>query len=401
MTDHREIGIQQELFFFSEYSPGSAFFLPKGMIIYNKLIDLIKQEYVKRDFTEVSTPVIFKKELWEISGHWEKYKKNMFKICDENNGTDGKDMFCNKPMNCPAHCLMYKFKARSYKELPLRFADFGVLHRNELTGALTGLTRVRKFSQDDAHIFCRRSQIKTEIIGCIVFLEKIYGIFGFEFDIGFSTRPEQYIGDLELWNEAEQILLDILTEWGRPWKLNEGDGAFYGPKIDFHIKDSIGRSHQCATIQLDFHQPIRFELNYATDNGTYETPVIVHRAIYGSLERFIAILCEHYKGKFPFWMSPRQVTIVTINGDQMDYANELRSILINKGYNADIDTSEHVLNKKIAVAQASHYNYILVVGKREADGKTVNVRYRDSNEKKVMSTLELLKEMKAKRLAYQ
>jgi threonyl-tRNA synthetase len=390
VIDHREIGIQQELFFPSEYSPGSYFFLPHGTRIYNKLMELIKQEYFEREFTEIITPIMFKKELWEISGHWEKYEKNMFKIANKN---ESNEIFCNKPMNCPSHCLTYKFKTRSYKELPLRFADFGSLHRNELTGALTGLTRVRKFSQDDAHIFCRKSQIKSEIISCINFLEKIYGIFGFEFDINLSTRPAEYIGELDLWNIAEENLKDILIEWGRPWKLNEGDGAFYGPKIDFHIKDSLGRNHQCATIQLDFNLPVRFKLEYTTENNEPETPVIIHRAIYGSIERFMAILCEHFKGKFPFWLSPRQAIIIPINNSCLEYANKIKSQLLAKKYYVDVDTTDHILKQKIVEAEISKYNYILVVGKKEMTDSTINVRYRNLD-KRVLSLDQLLLEFK-------
>jgi len=263
---------------------------------------------------------MFNSKLWETSGHWANYKENMFTFkCDD---TD----FALKPMNCPGHCLMFDHRDRSYKELPIRFADFGVLHRNELSGALTGLTRVRRFQQDDAHIFCAQDQIKSELKGALNFMARVYGIFGFKFSLELSTRPEKFLGDIEVWNRAEKQLEEQLNEFkaetGSEWKLNPGDGAFYGPKIDIHIKDAIHRSHQCATIQLDFQLPIRFDLKFSNNQDKPEKPVIIHRAILGSVERFMAILIEHTAGKWPFWISPRQVVMVPVNARNLDYAKK-------------------------------------------------------------------------------
>ena len=291
--DHRKLGKEMDLFMFHEYSPGSAFFLPHGTRVYNKLVDFIKQEYRMRGFDEVITPNMYNVKLWETSGHWLNYQENMFSFDVE------KDKFGLKPMNCPGHCLMFKLKDRSYRELPLRYADFGVLHRNEFSGALSGLTRVRRFCQDDAHIFCMTSQIKSEMLGCLDFLQHVYGIFGFTFELKLSTRPEKHLGDLETWNEAESLLRQSLDEFGKPWTLNEGDGAFYGPKIDITVRDALNRAHQCATIQLDFQMPQRFGLEYRSDNGL-DRPVMIHRAIMGSAERFFAILLEHFAGKWYF-----------------------------------------------------------------------------------------------------
>jgi len=301
--DHRKIGKEQELFFFHELSPGSCFFLPHGARIYNTLMDLMKSEYRKRGFNEVVTPNMYNVKLWETSGHSLKYKEDMFTLEVE------KEQFGLKPMNCPGHCLMFGHKERSYRELPIRFADFGVLHRNEMSGALTGLTRVRRFQQDDAHIFCKGDQLETEMTDCFDFLEKIYGIFGFEFTLKLSTRPENYLGDIAVWNNAEKKLEDALEKYAPgKWELNAGDGAFYGPKIDITVSDALKRKHQCATIQLDFQLPERFKLEYRTEypdsESTFARPVIIHRAILGSVERMIAILIEHFAGANSHFGSP-------------------------------------------------------------------------------------------------
>jgi len=286
-----------------------------------------------------------------------------------------------KPMNCPGHCLMFGHRSRSYRELPLRLADFGVLHRNELSGALTGLTRVRRFQQDDAHIFCTHEMIGSEIKSCLEFMEHVYGVFGFEFDLELSTRPERYIGKIEVWNEAEKALEVALNNFGRPWKLNPGDGAFYGPKIDIHIQDALKRSHQCATIQLDFCLPERFKLEYQSgdeEGSKTKRPVIIHRAILGSVERMLANLCEHFAGKWPFWLSPRQVVIVPVSEKFFDYAEELRQQVHNHDVSVDVDFSDETLQKKVRKAQLAQYNYILVVGQEEQSTKTANVRTRDN-----------------------
>uniref|UniRef100_A0A8C0LA04 threonine--tRNA ligase n=1 Tax=Canis lupus dingo TaxID=286419 RepID=A0A8C0LA04_CANLU len=313
--DHRKVGKEQELFFFHDLSPGSCFFLPRGAFIYNTLMDFIREEYHRRNFTEVLSPNMFNSKLWETSGHWQHYSENMFTFDIE------KDTFALKPMNCPGHCLMFAHRPRSWREMPVRLADFGVLHRNELSGTLSGLTRVRRFQQDDAHIFCTVEQIEEEIKGCLQFLQSVYSTFGFSFQLNLSTRPENFLGEVELWDEAEKQLQNSLVEFGKPWKMNPGDGAFYGPKIDIKIKDAIGRYHQCATIQLDFQLPIRFNLTYVSKDGDDKrNPVIIHRAILGSVERMIAILSENYGGKWPFWLSPRQVMVIPVGPTCEKYA---------------------------------------------------------------------------------
>lgn len=391
LLDHRKIGHDQRLFFFSEHSPGSAFFLPNGVKIYNKLQQLLRDEYFNRDYNEVMTPVIAKDSLWKISGHWDKYKENMFCLqCKD----ESESQYALSAMNCPKHCIMFKHVPRSYKELPLRFADFGALHRNELTGSLTGLTRVRKFHQDDAHIFVTRSQIKSEIKDCLDFITSIYEKFGFKFEIGLSTRPDNYIGDINLWNEAEQQLKEILDESKIEYYVKEKDGAFYGCKIDIQLTDSLGRKHQCATIQLDFNLPNEFKLEYVDENGKFEQPVMIHRAIYGSFERFMAILCEHYQGKFPFWLNYNQVIIIPISDKFIDYSNKLKQKLRSKKYCVDVDTSTNLLKEKIYNAQHNKYNYILIVGQNEMDNETVSIRYRDNNTKKNVSISDLLTELK-------
>ncbi|XP_037883178.1 threonine--tRNA ligase 1, cytoplasmic isoform X1 [Glossina fuscipes] len=371
--DHRKIGREQELFFFHELSPGSCFFQPRGAHIYNTLMNFIKSEYRKRGFQEVISPNIYNSKLWVTSGHWQHYAENMFSFEAE------KETFALKPMNCPGHCLMFDNRNRSWRELPLRMADFGVLHRNELSGALTGLTRVRRFQQDDAHIFCAPDQIKSEMKGCLDFLRHVYTIFGFSFNLVLSTRPEKYLGELEQWNAAEKALAESLDEFGLPWKENPGDGAFYGPKIDITIMDALKRAHQCATIQLDFQLPIRFNLHYVADDGEKKRPVIIHRAILGSVERMIAILTENYAGKWPFWLSPRQVMVVPVGPHFDEYAQSVRDQLHCAGFmvEADLDAGD-TMNKKIRNAQLAQFNFILVVGEKERSSGTVNVRTRDN-----------------------
>ncbi|KAK0086695.1 hypothetical protein PV325_002692 [Microctonus aethiopoides] len=371
--DHRKIGREQELFFFHELSPGSCFFQPRGAHIYNTLIDLIRSEYKKRGFQEVVTPNIYNSKLWQASGHWQHYAENMFSFDVE------KETFALKPMNCPGHCLMFDVRNRSWRELPLRMADFGVLHRNELSGALTGLTRVRRFQQDDAHIFCAPDQIRTEVSSCLEFLKQIYSIFGFTFKLCLSTRPEKYLGDISVWDNAEKALADSLDAFGIPWTINPQDGAFYGPKIDITLTDAVKRSHQCATIQLDFQLPIRFNLSYINEHGEKKKPVIIHRAILGSVERMIAILTESFAGKWPFWLSPRQVMVIPV-GPQFDqYATQVQEKLWDAGFMAEVDIDHSdTMNKKIRNAQLAQFNFVLVVGEKERTGETVNVRTRDN-----------------------
>ncbi|XWV25556.1 threonyl-tRNA synthetase [Tupanvirus deep ocean] len=386
--DHRLIGKNQKLFFFHEYSPGSCFFYPHGVIIYNKLVNFIKNEYNKRGFTEVMTPNMFNIKLWKQSGHWEHYQKNMFKVnVEEDDKSDCSDdhLYALKPMNCPGHCLMFQSMAHSYRDLPIRYADFGVLHRNELKGALTGLTRVRRFQQDDAHIFCEENQVESEINGCIDFLKYVYGIFGFRFSLALSTRPDNYTGTIEIWNKAESQLKKALDNSGFIWTLNPGDGAFYGPKIDITIEDAMGRNHQCATIQLDFNLPNKFNLNYQQSDGSMARPVMIHRAILGSVERMMAILIENYAGKWPFWLSPRQICVIPVDKKFNEYASKVGNIYRQMGFQIDIDLSTDKLNKKIRNSQLEQYNFIFVVGEKEEQSNTVNIRTREGN---VMGTFQ-------------
>jgi threonyl-tRNA synthetase len=374
--NHRKIGIEQDLFFFHELSPGSCFFYPKGAHIYNKLIEFIRGEYRKRGYQEVISPNIYNSKLWMTSGHWDHYSENMFKIEIE------KETFALKPMNCPGHCLMFKSRLRSWRELPLRMADFGVLHRNEASGALSGLTRVRRFQQDDAHIFCTQSQIKEEIQGCLDFLKHVYGIFGFTFELKLSTRPEKFLGEIDTWNQAESQLEQALKSFGSPWKVDPGDGAFYGPKIDITIRDALQRAHQCATIQLDFQLPQRFQLEFQTDEqGQLQSPVIIHRAMLGSLERMIAILTESFGGKWPFWLSPRQMAIVPVFPSLDSYAQEIQKKFWLAGFQVDCDLDPGTtLNKKIRQNQLAQYNFIGVVGQQEQTNGTINIRTRDNKQ---------------------
>lgn len=393
--DHRLLGVKQELFFCHPLSPGSWFFLPLGARIYHKLMDFIRSEYRNRGYEEVISPNIYNMQLWETSGHAANYKENMFVFEIE------KQEFGLKPMNCPGHCLMFEHRVRSYRELPLRFADFGVLHRNEASGALTGLTRVRRFQQDDAHIFCREGQVKDEVRAALDFISYVYEIFGFTFDLKLSTRPEKFLGDIETWDKAEAALTEALNESGKPWQLNEGDGAFYGPKIDISVSDALKRKFQCATLQLDFQLPLRFNLSYsAEDEAKRERPVIIHRAILGSVERMFAILLEHYKGKWPLWLSPRQAIVCNVSEKSSAYAREVCDQIHKAGYFVNVDTSDKTINKKVREAQLSQYNYILVVGEKDAENRVVTVRVRDKNEHSPMSVENLLKHFDEEVKAY-
>eukprot|EP01080_Neovahlkampfia_damariscottae_P000388 gene388-6802_t len=380
--DHRNIGKQQELFLFFPESPGNPFFLPNGTKIFNRLLNLLRKEYKKRNYKEVITPQLFNKSLWEISGHWENYKEDMHLLNDNTTGL--------KPMNCPAHCLLFNSKLRSYKELPLKYADFSPLHRNENTGSLTGLTRVRRFHQDDSHIFCSFDQIEKEIEDCILFLQYIYNLVGFQLNFFISTRPDKFIGTIEKWDQAESSLKDALSKMNCTFEIKEGDGSFYGPKIDVEIEDLLERTHQCATIQLDFQLPQRFNLKYQSKEGNLETPVIIHRALLGSLERFIALMCENTAGKWPFWISPRHAIIIPVSNLFLDYSEEIqRELSISGDYFIDVDTSDHTLNKKIREAQLLQYNFIIIVGEKEKENKTINVRTREGVIKGEMTVNQL------------
>jgi len=388
--DHRKIGKEQELFFFHELSPGSCFFLPHGARIYNTLVDYLRQEYWKRGYEEVITPNMYNAKLWETSGHWQNYKENMFTFEVE------KDKYGLKPMNCPGHCLLFGHRERSYRELPWRVADFGVIHRNEFSGALTGLTRVRRFQQDDTHVFCTEEQVGSEIHGLFDFLKTVYGLLGFTFKLMLSTRPEKFVGDIATWDSAEAQLTKALDEFtaggGGKWEMNPGDGAFYGPKIDVTISDALRREFQCATIQLDFQLPQRFKLEYNTgepsakgqdgkdEMGHYKRPVMIHRAILGSVERFFAILTEHFGGKWPFWLSPRQILVVPVMAAANDYVLEIQKLFRAKMMHVDVDIGSNTMAKKIRTGQLQQYNFIFVVGAEEEKSRSVNIRNRDNKE---------------------
>lgn len=391
--DHRLVGGKQELFFFHQLSPGSCFWLPHGARIYNKLIEFIRNQYWQRGYEEVITPNIFNLNLWEISGHAQHYKDNMFTF-----DVEGQEWGV-KPMNCPGHCLLFGHRLRSYRELPLRVADFGVLHRNEVSGALTGLTRVRRFQQDDAHIFCRQDQIKQEVLGALDFMRFVYTVFGMTYKLELSTKPAKALGDDALWELAEAQLAEALDEFAGKdnWRVNPGDGAFYGPKIDIKVYDALERIHQCATVQLDFQLPIRFQLEYKSNNegaDAFQRPVMVHRAMLGSVERMTAVLTEHFGGKWPFWLSPRQAIVVPVDLKFADYAYEVQQQLHAGGFYVDVDDSSRTLNKKIREAEVQQYNFILVVGAQEVESKGVNVRTRENEVKGNVSLATLLEDFK-------
>jgi threonyl-tRNA synthetase len=370
--DHRRLGKELELFTFHEWSPGSAFFLPKGTIIYNELLAYLRSEYLKRGYKEVVTPQLFNKALWEQSGHWSYYRENMFQLeVDEQE-------FSLKPMNCPSHMLLYNMTAHSYRDLPLRIADFCMLHRNEVRGALGGMTRVRKFCMDDTHIFCAPEQVGSEIDGLIDFVRFVYSdTFHLEFFAKLSTRPEKYMGELSVWNAAEKQLEDSLKKNGIPYQLNPGDGAFYGPKIDFQVKDALGRHWQLATIQIDFQMPQRFKCEYEGSDGQRHTCVVIHRAIIGTIERFMGIITEHYAGKFPLWLSPVQVTLLSVSDPYNDFTESLAKKMRESGIRAEANCKQETIGAKIRSAQMEKIPYMLVVGQKEKDSGSLAIRTRD------------------------
>ncbi len=372
--DHRKIGKRLDLFGFESVSPGSPIFYPKGTVVYNAFLEFLRKEYRKRGYDEVITPVMYAKELWEQSGHWEHYRDDMFFV------RDGDQEYSLKPMNCPSHCLVYNRKQYSYRDLPVRIADFAPLHRNELSGTLGGLTRVRKFSQDDAHIFCTPEQIKQEIADLIDFASYLYeDVVKMSFDhVELSTRPEKFLGEEEDWDQAETALQEALEEHGLDYIINEGDGAFYGPKIDFHIRDAIGRTWQTATIQLDFQLPARFECEYLGADNASHTVVMIHRALLGSLERFLGVFIEDCEGKLPLWCSPEQVRILPITDSHSEYARTVASQLQEAGVRVEVDQRNESLSKKVREAQLAYTPYILVLGDKEVSSQTVNVRTRDN-----------------------
>ena len=385
--DHRRLGKELELFFVSEYGPGFPFFMPKGMVLKNTLIDLWRKEHRKAGYVEIQTPTILNRELWETSGHWFNYRENMYTT-----SIDEID-FAIKPMNCPGGILNYKNKIHSYKDLPERVGELGHVHRHEFSGALHGLMRVRAFTQDDAHIFMTPEQIESEIIGVTELIDKFYkGIFGFDYSIELSTKPEKAIGSQEIWDRAEAALEGALKKMGRDYKINPGDGAFYGPKLDFKIKDAIGRTWQCGTIQLDFNLPERFDINYIGEDGEKHRPVMVHRVVYGSIERFIGILIEHYAGAFPMWLAPTQVKILTINEDVVPYAKELKETLENMDLRVELDDRAESIGYKIREANGKYKIPMqLIIGKNEAENREVNIRRFGSTEQTSMKLDDFLK----------
>ena len=370
--DHRKLGRELDLFQIHPVSPGAAFWTPRGTTLYNTLVAFC-QSRQKADFLEIKTPLLYSKTLWETSGHWGKYRENMFLVM--NNETNEHDMSL-KPMNCPSHHLYYGTTRHSYRELPLRYVTFDPLHRNELSGALSGLTRVRQFAQDDCHVYLREDQIAAEVKFLMDFILGHYEAFGLKSRIKFATRPEQRIGDDAMWDRAEGALRQALESTGMPYTLNEGDGAFYGPKIDFEVMDSLGRPWQLGTIQLDYAAPERFDLTYVGEDNAEHRPVVIHRAVSGSLERFIAILIEHYAGAFPLWLAPLQVIVLPIADRHTEYAREVVKILDEAGLRAEVDARQEKVNYKIREAQLQKIPYMLVVGDRESAEKAVAVRSR-------------------------
>lgn len=387
--DHRKLGRELELFTMLDEGPGFPFFLPKGMILRNELINFWRKIHTKAGYHEISTPVILNQKLWETSGHWYHYKENMYTTqIDEQE-------FAIKPMNCPGGMLAYKTKMRSYKDLPLRMGELGLVHRHELSGALHGLMRVRSFTQDDAHIFMTREQIKDEIKGVVTLIDEVYTQLGFKYHIELSTQPEKSIGEKADWDVATDALREAIVELGYDYKLNEGDGAFYGPKLDFHLTDCLGRTWQCGTIQLDFQLPERFELEYIGSDGEKHRPIMIHRVVFGSIERFIGILIEHFAGAFPLWLAPEQIRILPVTDRTLDYSNEVLETLRDAGFRVEIDDRAEKTGFKIREAQLAKVPYMLILGDNEASDKTISARNRDTGETEVLSLEDFIKVLKS------
>ncbi|MCF6138183.1 threonine--tRNA ligase [Pseudalkalibacillus berkeleyi] len=366
--DHRKLGKELELFMFSEEAPGMPFYLPNGQFIRNELESFSRSLQMKNQYDEVRTPLMMNQRLWEKSGHWDHYKDNMYFSEVDNT------KFALKPMNCPGHMLIYKDTLKSYRDLPIRMAEFGQVHRHEYSGALNGMIRVRTFCQDDAHIFVTPEQIEGEIKSVFALIDQIYSTFGFEYSVELSTRPEDSMGSDVLWDQAEGALKNVLLDLGIDYSLNEGDGAFYGPKIDFHIRDALRRSHQCATIQLDFQMPDKFDLTYVDENNDKVRPVVIHRAVFGSIDRFLGILVEHFAGAFPTWIAPVQVKVLPVSKVHEAYAKDLYKKLLDQQIRVELDNREEKLGYKMRHAQMSKIPYTIVVGDNEVENQTVNVR---------------------------
>lgn len=395
--DHRVLGKKMHLFMNHEYAPGMTFFLPRGFTMWRELQNFMRYQYKKYDYKEVMTPNMFNKKLWETSGHWKHYKDDMFIL-----NVEGQD-FSLKPMNCPSHCLIFKDSFKSYKELPLRIADFGALHRNELSGTLSGLTRVRKFCQDDAHIFCTMEQVEEEIRKLLELVEFVYiDIFKMSYEMELSTKPEDSLGSDEIWEKAEEALAEALRKNNKEYKICKGDGAFYGPKIDFRIKDSIGRIWQTATIQLDFNLPEKFELKYESQNQGLEQPVMIHRAVLGSLERFMGVIIEHFAGKFPLWLSPVQVKIINVADRHVEYCENVREELEKHNFRVETNYDNLGVSKKIALSREEDKpNYTIVLGDEDVKNNTVSIRTRKiingKNEQLTLSLKDFIKRITKER----
>ena len=387
--DHKKLGRELELFMISEYGPGFPFFLPNGMILRNELENFWYNEHTKEGYKFVKTPIMLNQELWEVSGHWYNYRENMY-----TSEIDDK-LFAIKPMNCPGGMLVYKNGLYSYKDLPLRIGELGLVHRHEASGALNGLFRVRTFTQDDAHIFMTEDQMEEEIIKLINFIDRIYKLFNLPYTIELSTRPkEKYIGEIEVWNKSEKVLEEACKKSGHDIKINPGDGAFYGPKLDFHVTDSLGREWQCGTIQLDMNLPERFDLSYVDKDGSKKRPIMLHRVIFGSVERFIGILIEHYAGAFPLWLAPVQINIIPVNNNyHLEYAKEIKEKLEKLNFRVVLDDRDEKLGYKMREAQVKKYPYNLILGQKEVDDKTISYRLHGDKKTVTINYDEFIKQI--------
>ncbi len=386
--DHRKLGRELKLFMISPEGPGFPFYLPNGMIVKNILTDYWREIHRKAGYKEIQTPIMLSRHLWETSGHWDHYKANMYTtVIDE---TD----FAIKPMNCPGGVLVYKSEPHSYRDLPLRLGELGLVHRHEKSGELGGLLRVRSFTQDDAHIFMTPAQIKDEIKNVVALIDEVYSVFNFNYHVELSTRPENSIGSDEDWEVATQGLKDALDEIGKDYVINEGDGAFYGPKIDFHLTDAIGRTWQCGTIQLDFQLPQRFDLEYTGDDGEKHRPIMIHRVIYGSIERMMGVLIEHFAGAFPLWLAPEQVRVLALTERNNDYAEQIRNQLFDLGFRAEVDTRNEKIGYKIREALSMKVPYLIIVGDEEEQNKTISIRGRGNENKSGLILQDFIERLK-------
>ncbi|NMA94104.1 MAG: threonine--tRNA ligase, partial [Clostridiales bacterium] len=386
--DHRKLGKELKLFAFNDEAPGFPFYLPNGVVLRNELVRYWRELHRKWDYVEIMTPQIMRRTLWETSGHWEHYKENMYTTVIED------EEYAIKPMNCPGSILVYETEPRSYRDLPLRYGELGIVHRHEMSGALHGMFRVRCFTQDDAHLFLTKDQIEQEVSAITQLIDEMYGAFGLSYKIVLSTMPEEHIGTREVWEQAENALADAITSIGKSYEINPGDGAFYGPKLDFHVTDSLGRVWQCGTIQLDYQLPERFELEYTDSSGEKLRPVMIHRVVYGSLERFLGVITEHFAGAFPAWLAPVQVKILTVTDRAEDYAQEICKDLAAQGFRVEVDARNEKIGRKIRDARLEKLPYMLVVGDRDVENSTVSPRHRSRGELEAMSLAEFAQMLK-------